>query len=329
MKNTDDKTLIYFFYGEDVFRIKKEIEKIKSAILNKEGMDFNFDRLISPQVSEFLSIAGSYPVFAEKRAVLIEDFDESFLNDLNILEYMKSPSPTTVVLCYYKNSKINENWKFFRELKNKGYFKLYKIRLLYDNELPSYIKTLSKEKGLKLSEEAAYYIMRLTGNNIVNIDSELNKLASAFKTGKNLENETEVPLNKVKSFISISKKFNIFDLIDKILDGDLKAAFPMFSILYWDGEEPIKIISVLYNEIRKLHAAKIRQLSGMDLETIFSLSSIPPFLKKKFIKDLSSFSIQKLKNITRLLEDADLKLKTTPYPHDLIFEEFIFKLGLL
>lgn len=327
MKN---EVLIYFFYGEDTFRINKEIEKIKSRILKKEQIDFNFDKLISPSLSKFLNIAGSYPVFSEKRIVQVEDFDDSFLNDENMLEYIKSPPPDTIIIFYYKYSKINENAKFFKESKNKDYFRLNKIRLLYDNELPSYIKSLSEEKGIRLSDEAAYYIVRCIGSNILNIDSELDKLASGFKTNKNKEeSKIEIPLSKIKSVISLSKKFNIFDLIDKILDKDLKEAFSIFNIIYGDGEEPIKIISVLYNEIRKLHRAKIQEESGMDFETILSVNPVLPFLKKKFIKNLSAFKIQELKKTVKLLEDADLKLKTTSYPPDLIFEEFIFKLSLL
>ncbi len=327
MKN---EVLIYFFYGEDIFRIKKEIEKIKSSILKKEQFDFNFDRLISPSLSEFLNIAESYPAFSEKRIVQVEDFDDSFLNNENMLEYIKSPSPDTIVILYYKSSKVNENTKFFKESKNKDYFRLNKIRLLYDNELPPYIKKLSEEKGILLSDEAAYYIMRYTGNNIQNIDSELDKLTSGLNLGKDAVGiRMEIPLSKIKPIISLSKKFNIFDLTDKILDRDLKAAFSIFNIVYSDGEEPVKIISVLYNEIRKLHRAKIQEQSGMDSETILSLNSVLPFLKKKFMKNLSSFKIQELENTVKLLQDADLKLKTTSYPPDLIFEEFIFKFAIL
>ncbi len=327
MKN---EVLIYFFYGEDIFRIKKEIEKIKSSILKKEQFDFNFDRLISPSLSEFLNIAESYPAFSEKRIVQVEDFDDSFLNNENMLEYIKSPSPDTIVIFYYKNPKVNENTKFFKESKNKDYFRLIKIRLLYDNELPPYIKKLSEEKGILLSDESAYYIMRYTGNNIQNIDSELDKLASGFNLEKEaVGNRMEIPLIKIKQVISLSKKFNIFDLTDKILERDLKAAFSIFNIVYVDGEEPVRIISVLYNEIRKLHRAKIQEQSGMDFETILSLNSVLPFLKNKFMKNLSSFKIQELEKTVKLLQDADLKLKTTSYPPDLIFEEFIFKFAIL
>jgi DNA polymerase-3 subunit delta len=328
-----NQTLIYFFYGEDTFRINKEIEKIKFSVLKPDQMDFNFDRLIAPSIPEFLNIAGSYPAFSEKRVVQVEDFDDSFLNGDDMLEYVGLPSPSTVILFYYRVAKINENWKFFRELKDKSYFKLNKIRLLYDSELPQYIKNLSKEKGVKLSDEAAYYIMRYTGNNTLNINSELDKMASGFKTGKTHElkaaAETEIPLSKIKSVISLSKKFNIFDLTDKILDRDFKAAFSIFDIIYGDGEEPIKIISVLYNEIRKLHRAKIQERSGMNFETILSVNSVLPFLKKKFIKNLSAFKAGELNKIVKLIEETDLNLKTTSYPPALIFEEFIFKLGIL
>ena len=322
-----NEVLIYFFYGEDNFRINKEIEKIKSGTLSESEYDFNFDKLIAPSPSEFLNIAESYPAFAEKRIVQAEDFDDSFLNDESILEYEKSPSSSTLVIFYYNEPKINENWKFFKELKNKNYFKLNKVRKLYDNEIPSYIKNLAKEKEISISEESAYYIMRYTGNNLLNIDSELDKLSSGINVDSKAN--TEITLEKIKSLVSFSKKFSVFDLTDKILDRDFRAAFSMFDVLCTDGEEPIKIISILYNDVKKLHRAKIQEKSGMNIETILNSNAVLPFLKGKFLKRISLFNTAELRKIVKLLEDADLKLKTTSYPPDIIFEEFIFKLNRL
>ena len=328
----NNEVLIYFFFGEDNFRITKEIEKIKSGTLSENEYDFNFDKLIAPSPHDFLNIAESYPAFAEKRVVQAEDFDDSFLNDDSILEYVKSPSPSTIVIFYFNEPKINENWKFLKELKNKSYFKLNKVRKLYDNEIPSYIENLAKEKGFSISEESAYYIMRYTGNNLLNIDSELDKISSGITAGSKSADskvKTEIPIEKIKSLISFSKKFSVFDLTDKILDRDFRAAFSMFDVLYADGEEPIKIISILYGEAKKLHRAKMQEKSGMNIETILSINAILPFLKGKFLKRLSLFNAAELRKTVKLLENADLKLKTTSYPPDLIFEEFIFKLNRL
>ncbi len=318
--------LIYFFYGEDNFRITKEIEKIKSRVLKKEQMDFNFDKLISPSPIDFLTIANSYPVLSEKRVIQVEDFDDSFLNNAELLYYLNSPSPATLIIFYDNGPKINENIKFFKELKNKNYFKLHKIRLLYENELFPYIKNLSKEKGIKISDEAIYYFIRYTGNNTLNIENELNKIASGTKTGNK---SRELSVNGLKPILTFSKTFKIFDFIDKILDKDINGAFSIFSVIYNDGEEPVKIVAALYNEVRKLHKAKVQESLGMDFETILQINSTLAFLKKKFLKNLSYFSVHELERIMTLLEETDFKLKTTSFPHRLIFEDFIFKLGFL
>ena len=113
------------------------------------------------------------------------------------------------------------------------------------------------------------------------------------------------------------------------MDRDIRGAFSIFGVIYNDGEEPVKIISVLYNEARKLHKAKVQESSGMDFETILRINGVLPFLKKKFLKNLSSFSVRELKRIMELLGETDFRLKTTSYPQSLIFEEFIFKLGFL
>ncbi len=318
--------LIYFFYGKDDFRIAKEINRIKYSVLKKEQVDFNFDNLVSPSIDEFLDTSNVYPVLSERRVICIDDFDGYFLNNADLLNYLDSPSPTSIIIFYDRNLKINLNNKFFKKLKGKDYFKLSKIRPLYDNELFPYIKNLSKEKDIKISDESIYYIVRYTGNNTAIIDNELDKIASGIKP----ENRSKVlSVSELKPFLSFSKTFSIFDLIDKILDKDARRAFSIFSAIYDDGEKPIKIAPMLYNEIRKLHRAKLQESAGINMETILQVNSILPFLKNKFLRNLSLFSIRELKKMMELLEEVDIKLKTTAYPHNLIFEEFIFKLNLL
>lgn len=317
------ETCVFYFYGEDKFRILREIEKLKSLFLNKDQLDFNFDNLVNPSAGDFLSIANSYPVFSDKRMIKVEDFDNSFLLDDQVVNYFNSPLSSTITVIYDKSSKVNENSKLLKELKAKRHFKIVKFRSLYDNELPSYIKSECKEKKIPLSMESIFYLMRYTGNNTYNIDNELNKLASL---GLSEGRAGDISPEELKPVLSFSKKFTVFDLVDKIIDKDLRAAFPMFGILYEDGEEPVKIISILYNEIRKIHKGKLLELNGADTAFILGANSVPPFLKSKFLNNMSRFTSGELKKILELLEETDLRLKTSGFPRELIFEEFIFKL---
>ncbi len=317
------ETLIYFFYGTDDFRIRKEIEKIKLKNLNKEQTDFNFDKLENPSAYELLAIANSYPVFAAKRIIFIEDFDDKLLNDSSLLNYLKDPSPSTIIIFYKNSSKINENTGLLKELKQKKYFHLSKIRQLYNNELPRYIKNLCMEKDIEIGDEAVFYLLRLAGNNLVNIDNELNKLMAASK------NKKAVTLKDIKDIVPFSRTFNVFDLIDSILEKDFKKAFNIFNLIYKEGEEPAKIVSILYTEIKKLHRAKLLESSGIDYNNILVINGIQNFLKNKFLKNMDGFSMRNLEKMIELLEDSDFKLKTSRFPGSLIIEDFIFKLRLI
>jgi DNA polymerase-3 subunit delta len=365
-----EETLIYFFYGEDEFRINKELEKIKLTYLNKEQFDFNFDKLSNPSASQILNIADSYPVFADKRIILIYDFEESILNNEDLIRYINNPSLTSIMIFYKNAAKINENNNFFKTLKSKEYSKLIKIRPLYDSELPKYISEMCQEKNIAMNEETVYYFLRIIGNNLSNINNELDKISNNFKkltvkesstagsgcdtaianTGgnddadaaadgyitdiniahdnDNTKHVKHLTVKDIKSLISVSRTFTVFDFIDAIIDKDFKKAYNIFSLIYEEGEEPVKIISILYTEIKKIHKGKLMDKSGIDLNTILLANNVPSFLKNKFLSRINSYNLKNLSAIIEIIEETDIKLKTSGFPDNLILEELIFKTNL-
>ncbi len=324
-KEPSNDILIYYFYGEDNFRIEREIEKIISQTLKEGSPDFNFDNLANPSVEDFLSIANSFPVFADKRILRVENFEASLLSNKEVMDYLLSPLASTIVIFNDKSIKINENSKPIKELKTKKYFKLSRLRGLYDNELPSYIKNAAAGKEIKLSLEACSFLSRYTGNNTSNIDNELNKIVMGLSKEAL---RREITLKELKPILSFSKKYSVFDFTDKFIERDLKAAFGIFGVLYENGEEPVKLISILYNELRKILRAKIQESGGLDPATIININSIPPFLKNKFLKNMSNLTVRDLQKLLELLEETDFRLKTSSFAGDLILEDFIFKSGL-
>ena len=223
-----------------------------------------------------------------------------------------------------------------------------------------------------MNDETIYYFLRIIGNNLSNINNELDKISNNFKklTGKesgtsgscgNTDN-TAIPniggndadaaadsylteinniahdnaknikqyitVKDIKSLISVSRAFTVFDFIDAIIDKDFKKAYNIFSLIYEEGEEPVKIISILYTEIKKIHKGKLMDKSGIDLNTILVANNIPPFLKNKFLSRINSYNLKNLSAIIEIIEETDIKLKTSGFPDNLIFEELIFKTNL-
>ncbi|MHB1646402.1 MAG: DNA polymerase III subunit delta [bacterium] len=336
-----EEILIYFFYGEDEFRINKEIEKIKLKYLKENQIDFNFDRISNPSAADILNIADSYPVIADKRIILIDSFEDAILNDEYLNEYANNPSPTSIIIFYKNTPKLNENNSFLKTLKLKKYFKLIKIRPLYDSELPKYISEMCREKNINMDEETIYYFLRITGNNLYNINNELDKISNSFNNVinnndnnnnnaiSNAKNQKQITFKDIKSLIAVSRAFTVFDLIDAIVDKDFKKAYNIFCLIYEEGEEPVKIISILYTEIKKIHKGKLMDKSGIDLNTILSVNNIQPFLKNKYLARMNSYKLKNLEDIIKIIEDTDIKLKTSGFPDNIIFEELIFKTNLI
>ncbi|MHB1679396.1 MAG: DNA polymerase III subunit delta [bacterium] len=331
-----EEILIYFFYGEDEFRINKEIEKIKLKYLQENQIDFNFDRISNPSTADILNIADSYPVIADKRIILIDSFEDALLNDEDLTEYANNPSPTSIIIFYKNAPKLNENNSFLKTLKPKKYFKLIKIRPLYDSELPKYIAEMCREKNINMNEETIYYFLRITGGNLYNINNELDKISNSFNNVinnnnviSNAKNQKQITLKDIKSLITVSRAFTVFDLIDAIIDKDFKKAYNIFSLIYEEGEEPVKIISILYTEIKKIHKGKLMDKSGIDLNTILSVNNIQPFLKNKYLARMNSYKLKNLEDIIEIIEGTDIKLKTSGFPDNIIFEELIFKTNLI
>ena len=333
-----EEILIYFFYGEDEFRINKEIEKIKLKYLQENQIDFNFDRISNPSATDILNIADSYPVIADKRIVFIDSFEDTLLNDEDLTKYANNPSPTSIIIFYKNTPKLNENNSFLKTLKLKKYFKLIKIRPLYDSELPKYIAEMCREKNINMNEETIYYFLRITGGNLYNINNELDKISNSFNNVINnnnnnaissAKNKKQITFKDIKSLIAVSRTFTVFDLIDAILDKDFKKAYNIFSLIYEEGEEPVKMISILYTEIKKIHKGKLMDKSDIDLNTILLVNNIQPFLKNKYLARMNSYKLKNLEDIIEIIEDTDVKLKTSGFPDNIIFEELIFKTNLI
>ncbi len=336
-----EEILIYFFYGENEFRINKEIEKIKLKYLEENQIDFNFDRISNPSATDILNIADSYPVIADKRIILIDSFEDAILNDEDLIRYANNPSPTSIIIFYKNAPKLNENNSFLKTLKPKKYFKLIKIRPLYDSELPKYISEMCREKKINMNEETIYYFLRIIGNNLYNINNELDKISNSFNNVinnndnnnnnviNNAKNQKQITFKDIKSLIAVSRTFTVFDLIDAIVDKDFKKAYNIFCLIYEEGEEPVKIISILYTEIKKIHKGKLMDKSGIDLNTILSVNNVQPFLKNKYLARMNSYKLKNLEDIIKIIEDTDIKLKTSGFPDNIIFEELIFKTNLI
>ncbi|NWJ45821.1 MAG: DNA polymerase III subunit delta [Chloroflexi bacterium] len=195
--------MIYLFYGEDTFSLRKQIDKLREETLPLEARDFNFARFDASNSSfnldDLINAAESYPFLSEKRLVLVNDVlakfgkssdsespkptsrggkktvqptattpKERFLNFLGNM-----PETTVLVMAESKTGKSDAIFKAVEKLA-----KVIEFKPLEGMSLEKWISDHAKENKIKIHPAAVTLVAQYMGNDLWRIDNELQKLAA-------------------------------------------------------------------------------------------------------------------------------------------------------
>ena len=205
-----------YFIESDNFDLV--IIKVKE-ILAKRKLDFNnliiYD-MEEANISDAISDLDTYSLFNEtkiilcKNSVFLTSCKTEINHNINYLEkYLNNPNLNNILIL--SGSKLDGKKNIAKLVKEK-------CELVDTNiDLVKYIK--NKAIGYKIDDIVIRYLLSATGDEINNIDNELDKLL-AYK-----DNEREI-LKEDIDLITIKKiDGNIYDLIDAIINKDKIALF--------------------------------------------------------------------------------------------------------
>ncbi len=83
---------------------------------------------------------------------------------------------------------------------------LFESKKIYENQIPAWIESYLKEKGLIIGHKALALLTEYLGNDLSKITNELNKLMI------NITPPAEITVNDIEQNIGISKDYNVFEL---------------------------------------------------------------------------------------------------------------------
>ena len=246
-----------YFIESDNFDLV--IIKVKE-ILAKHKLDFNnliiYD-MEEANISDAISDLDTYSLFNKtkiilcKNSVFLTSGKTEINHNINYLEkYLNNPNPNNILIL--SSSKLDGKKNIAKLVKEK-------CELVDTNiDLVKYIK--NKAIGYKIDDIVIRYLLNATGDEINNIDNELDKLL-AYKS-----NEREI-LKEDIDLITIKKiDGNIYDLIDAIINKDKIKSFRIYNKMINYGEDIFKIFVTLSNQIRLIYQVKVlRNLSNDDI----------------------------------------------------------------
>jgi DNA polymerase III subunit delta len=208
---------IYFLYGVENYLVQDEVKRLMDQVLppQERGLHLHLFSGEEHGSQEILQTAQTLPMFSKYRFVLVNKADQLDEKEVEgFLNYFRKPSLSTcLVLC----AQDPGPWKkHLAEIEEIGV--VIEHSRLKGKGLTSWIRKRMEEKEKTLSEEAANYLIELTGDHLQDLDNALEMIF--LSTG----DQRTVGLAEIEGVLSDVKVSTIFELTDAIGQQHLEKA---------------------------------------------------------------------------------------------------------
>lgn len=309
---------LYFFFGEEPYLINQAVNYLKVCALHGGAADFNFNSYYAAdvEVSQVRDEVETLPMMAPRRVILLKEVQDLADKEWAELEpILETPVESSVFILV--GGKIDKRKKFFKHLYEQSIHVEFKKP--FENQIPGWIRHISKGHDLSISDEAIQLLHRLVGNQLTEIEAEIVKLKDF------LGERTDIELEDVAQCVSKKREENVFDLTEKIAEGDRVQALVQLVQLLDQGQNEVGIVSLVARHMRILLLIKqgIEQnLAGQKLATF---AQVPSYYLDDYVKQAKRWSTKKLENCLLILAETDRALKSSPLSSHIWLENMILK----
>jgi DNA polymerase-3 subunit delta len=333
MKVRSDIYPVYLLYGPEDYLIEEEVQRLLNQTLSLKERGLNFHAFSGEEHSsqEIVRAAQTLPMFSPYRFVLVREADR--MDDEKVealMEYITKPSPSTCLVLF---GQTIGSWKKHRkEVERVG--KVEEYSRLRGRPLVSWMKNRMKEKGKTLSEECANYLVEVVGDHLYDLDNTLEKVFLSAGAKGTIELSD---LEEISSDIKISTVFDLTDAIghqnlEKAL-GILGKAMESKAVIFKKEErgpkagDPVPLLlSMMAKQYWSLLTIKEMSSHRGDAGELSKELGTSPWNIKKLIDQGKNFSEASLREGILKCHQADLAIKRSGGPKDLLMEKLVVDL---
>ncbi len=314
---------VYFFQGEEQYVMKSALKQLEKAVISDDMRDVNLTQLSSNASGSEICVAlETFPFLSEKRMVVLEE--SVFLNatgkadgeDL-LIEYLKNPLDTTVFVVL--SQKPDKRKKLYKALSNHT---VVEFNALSDLELSRWIEKTLKSFNVGIDASALKFLMEYADPRPEALITELEKLSSYKKEGI-------VTKDDILAVITPCNDYNIFKMIDCILDKNAKTSLMLLSGMLMNKEEPIYILGAISKQYRQLLRVKTLIEEKTPRNEIIALLGLRDFIFKRLEGICNKTTSKKLKKAVDLCYETDEGLKTGLKFDEASLHTLVYQLAIL
>ncbi|OEO25011.1 DNA polymerase III subunit delta [Pseudomonas sp. J237] len=299
---------VYVVSGDEPLLCQEACDAIRAATREQgfsERQVFNAEA--NYDWGNLLQAGASLSLFAEKRLLELR-IPNGKPSDKGaaLLEYLARPAEDTVLLISLPKLDGNtQKSKWAKALIDGKDVQFMQIWPVDSNQLASWIRQRMAQAGLSATQEAVEMIAVRVEGNLLAAAQEIEKL-------KLLAEGDQVDASTVHAAVADSARFDVFGLIDAVLNGEAAHALRMLEGLRGEGVEPPVILWALARELRVLATiAHQHSHQNIPLDKAFSSARPPVWDKRRPLvsKALQRHSAERLAGMLQDAQRIDAQIK--------------------
>ena len=312
----------YLIYGLENYLIDEKVNDIinNNNYETEDIIRFNLDE---NSVNDLLIEASTVNMFSNKKLIICDN--SSFLSSSskiseeelnNLSKYIENSFEDVKIIFIVREEKIDQRKKITKLIqKNSKVFECNKI----DNyKLNPYLYDYITSNGYSISSSSIDFLIEKVGYDLSNIIKELEKLFIYKDKDKKITRED------IDSVITRNIDNNIFNLSNAIVNKEKSKIISIYNDLIKSGEDPIKLIVTLSNQIRLVLQVKLMRNSGYSENEIVNTLKEHPYRIKLAMNN--NYQVSELKRILLDLSNLDYDIVCGNIDKYFALEMFLMKI---
>ncbi|MDR0892493.1 MAG: DNA polymerase III subunit delta [Mediterranea sp.] len=209
---------IYYLMGEESYYIDLIADYIAEHVLTETEKEFNLTVVYGADVdiATVINAAKRYPMMSEHQVVVVKEA-QGIKNMEELAYYLQKPLSSTLLVVCHKHGSLDRRKKLAAEIEKHGI--LFESKKLKDAQLPGFIATYMKTRGVDMDPKATAMMADFVGTDLSRLTGELDKLIITLPAG-----QRRVTPDLVEKNIGISKDYNNFELRNALIEKDVLKA---------------------------------------------------------------------------------------------------------
>lgn len=277
----------YLLFGEERYLIRQYRDKLRKALV-PEGDTMNFTSFEGDDINpkEVIDLAETLPFFAERRVILIEKSGLFKKGGDDLADYLPEAPDSTLFL--FVEEEVDKRSRLYKAASKAGSVIAFGGQT--DETLAKWVGNRVRREGKNITQGAYELFVSKTGNDMENIDKELEKLICYC-----MDREV-ITLEDVEAVTTEQITSRIFTMIDAIADHQQKKALDLYYDLLALKEPPMRILFNMMRQFQSMLIVKAMSNQGFSNKDIAAKAGCPEWaVRNKYLRQCRSFSIEQIK----------------------------------